>query len=142
MGKEITVESKLVEIIDQVQSGLAKAGALASEHAPQAVDALLWVKRIEGIQVLATSLLFLVIGIAGLVAVYKLGKKSVLLLKDYEDAGAPLLALTIMIAVFAFPFTFKSIYAILDVWNYVAIFKPELAIAHDIIETVKASSGK
>ena len=110
------------------------------KYGPQAIDAVLWVVRLDSIQVLITSLVSLIACFIAFKIFRKIGFK-----KDwycggdnhYDESGV-FKFFSSWIATFVIIFvTFISIKNLTNVWNYVAIAKPEIYLVKQVVDVVK-----
>lgn len=133
---------------------LQRAGELATtvinKYGPVAWDTLLTLKVIEGLQLLVLGGFGLVLVVVLLSISYVQNKKYnqyfAAQLEHYNKptarrSDAPpdetwrgiLAIVSLIIAGFSFVI---SLVILLNIWNWIAVFKPELAIAHDIMTRV------
>lgn len=112
-----------------VSSGIDKYGA-------QAIDAVLWVVRIDAIQTLVTA--YFTIIISG-IAIYIVNwSKTKLNLFRYWKASEGFVVIPAMVVnVIAAIAIVLNIVAVTNVWNYVAIAKPELYLVKKAITIVE-----
>ena len=100
-----------------------------NEYGPDVVNAILFVVRINAAQRLLVSF----VAIAVLFAIARSCYKHLKATKD-EDVGMLCLVGLFMCATTAmYPLS-----QILNLWNWVALFMPEMALIHDAIELLKS----
>jgi len=127
MTKDI-VEQKVVSMLDALQTGVVEVGHQVVKYAPDVGQAVLGVVQINGINNLAQPLLLSIIMVILLVLNFN---KFILLCRRAEEEivayvfGGILYLLAMCVAI---SYT-------LDIWDWVAIFNPKLALAHKIIQS-------
>jgi hypothetical protein len=126
--------NKMLEIINQLQQGVIS-------HAHDALNLMLSVTRINGIESIAIGIITLMLNIIIIKFMLNTYKK----VKEYNnsitnpsekkdhDDYIPLYAGCALILFFSIP---ACVCLLLDIWNYIAIFEPKLYLAHQIIEKV------
>ncbi len=121
-----------VQLIDNRLQAIAdKLADLAEQYGPEVTDAMLAVTRLQGFEYLIYGVLFLIPSvIIGLFAWYKF-LKSGIKNKDIDEIGTGLLLGTVSALGFIITGSF-----LFDIWTWVAIFEPKLAIARKLLEGV------
>ena len=127
------LEEKLVEMLDKINSSII-------DIAPKAYELMLNVKQAE-------SIAYLLLGFVMLAASTTL---AYLWFRNYRYAEAkakesiggywpePCVVLAVVVVFLFVPSTICMLHNILDVWNWIGAFKPELALAKDILDiTIK-----
>ena len=127
---------KTVDVFEAVSKTLTNA---VTEYGPQAVEAVLWVIRLDHIQILATGVLWLIVL---LVFWFKWWK---VLKADYAKNNNRVEYMSTQVCVptfFALFFTviisLNPVVEIFNVWNYVAVAKPEMWIAKQVVVKVES----
>lgn len=124
-----TLTSNLNQMLTSVQEVASLITSKLIEAAPKALEAILWIKRIEGIQELLTGVLLLIASLSA----YKIGVRLKNTIQCKSDAAFTYTMLTIIsIAITVLSFT----YFLGDVWNWIAVFKPDLAIAKELVDSI------
>jgi hypothetical protein len=123
---------------DLIAKSLELANVTAQKYGPMAWETMLLLKRIEGIQALIPGIICFV---AAPVAAYILRRHWKTAKAAYDGYGYFDLtdtnpAIVLPCAAITFFGSAAAIIRLLDMWNWVAVFYPELAIAHDILEKV------
>lgn|ERR1043166_1341375 len=126
---------KVVEILGQLQSAVGNVAALAGKAAPQVVEYALKVKVYEGISSLVEGLLALLFAIIVLTTMYR-KRKAVIEAFDYANDNPPVIIATIVFAVLSGIALITGVITVCDTWNWVAVFDPKIALAHDIVQRV------
>lgn len=135
------------KVIDKASSLVEKIGATAidifdaskkvvidaiDQYGSEAIDAVLWVVRIDAIQTLIVALFWCILAIW-------IFNKSLKYFKKYEndnfDSDMPIVwFISMFLCVVVLGFNLKPI---LNVWNYVAIAKPEIYLVKQVVDIVK-----
>lgn len=128
------ISAKVVEILDQLQTGVVMVGNKAIEYSPDVADAMLWVVRIDGLQQLLLGLACGVLSIFTFKYLKRLWVWGIDAQKN--DSSEPY----IFIPCFGSgPFlvlwghTYNSLF---DIWNWVQVFEPKLYLAKQVITKV------
>lgn len=120
-----------------VDAALAKLGELATQHGPQAVDLAAQVVQVDAAG-------GLVIGTACLLAAVIGGRKAIKVLRagyDEEWGDGPLIVGGIVGCVVAALVGIFGAACLLDIWNWVGVFNPKLALAHEVfVKLARAAS--
>lgn len=127
------VESKLVEMLDALQSGVVKVGEQVVKYSPDAANAALWVVRIDGIQALIYGLIALIASIVfafKAVAFWRWCTKHL----DRSDGGSVVFG--VIVSVFFSTLFGYSLAKVLCIWNWIAVIEPKLWLAKKIIASV------
>ena len=128
------LESKAVEILDKLEQ-------LTTQYTPEIIDVTLGVVRVSGFKTLISNLLTTLVGLSLMYLGWWLWTTYQKKLKDnpnctkqerdnwewFQYAGA---TITSILGVICFIF---SVFDIFDVWAWVSIFKPELALANKVL---------
>lgn len=93
----------------------------AQEYGPQALQLTLEVRRWDAIGTIVLGLLAFACGVFVGSHVKRLWKED-----GPAEIGAPLAVLTLCCWVVAG-------FCLLDIWNWVAVFRPDFALAHDVL---------
>ena len=123
------LETKAVDILD-------KLDALTTQYAPDVIDKAVHAVAITGI----SNLVYAIAGVFALCMAWYVTKKlTVFFIKRKEKDGyysawevGYILSYSIGLIV-CVTLGLSSVFSILDVWNWVAIFNPELAMAHRVL---------
>ena len=123
------VEEKAVELLDKLDS-------LATQYTPEVIDGATSAVTVTAIG----ELIWGVIGLLSAYLIFRAGKSltAFLVKKKEEDgywsmweigfgmsSGITIFACTIL--------TLTSVFGLFNIWNWVAIYNPELALAHRIL---------
>ncbi len=125
----------MAEIQFNVDEALAKAGELVAKHGPQVIDGAAQVVRINAVQSLLTGALAGGLLYGGIRAFSFFAQKAKAAY-DEDDLGMPMIGWGVLIGVdviacgIATAFTLGNIF---DVWAWVALFNPKLALAHQLL---------
>lgn len=142
--KVIDKASSLVEAIGATAIDIFDASKKVvidaiDQYGSQAIEAVLWVVRIDAIQTLVVALFWCILAIV-------IFNKSLKNFKKYETGYSNInmrivLFISMLLCVVALGFNLKPI---LNVWNYVAIVKPEIYLVKQVVDIVKnkAEVGK
>lgn len=139
--KELTtsgLEDKFVGVIDQLQHGVLAIAGKVIEVAPKALEAVLAIKQIEG----ASELMYGVLSGIGATLLFIIIRKVLKIAEKYNwdhDISPPIIIASLVLGITAIGLCFTCFSKLLDVWNYVALFNPKLAIAHSLL--LKAGVG-
>lgn len=101
------------------------------QYGPQAIEAVLWVVRIDAIQVIVTSLFFVIVCVIIFNKCLKKFKESLLI--SYSEMPFIWGACMLCVAVFGF----IKFQPLINVWNYVAVVKPEVYLVKQVVDVVK-----
>lgn len=127
------IMTQLAKIMDSIQNGVVTVAGQAIKYTPDVMDAALMVIRIDNIQQLIKSFVFLVLGI---ILIYVLYKQAIMYRKsDYygKDSISMWIFFTAIPACIINP---TGLIGILNIWTWVGIFQPKLYIAHLLMEKV------
>ena len=123
------IETKAIELLDKLE-------ALATQYTPEVIGAAEAAVRV-------TAISHLVYGVAGLLAAYGAGVLSVKLTRyfvrkenesdGWNDWSFGYIMSSIGGVIAGTIFALASVFRLLDLWNWVAIFNPQLALAHKIL---------
>jgi len=131
---EQDVETKIIDMLDALQSGAVTVGEKVVEYTPEAIDAALWVIRIDGIQSITSGLFLTALAGVGFYYVRKLlpwaKKTRSEAFVDGELAYVPV----VMLALLSIFVAIEGVHKATCIWNWVAIFESKLAIAKRVIE--------
>lgn len=136
------LESKLVEIINQIQAGVVEAGKTAGNVLPKLTDIAVRMTYWEGLCMLGVGLALLLIAYG----LFKLGRWSINQNREAWNIdgmeGGPQVAGIIMYIATVICFIVGA-YNFLHPWNWIAVFDPEAALAHKILIMIlnRGSSG-
>lgn len=120
------LEQKTVEILD-------KLDALATQYAPEVVDSAIGIMQVSG----ASKIILGLLGLCFVCAIaFSVCKGVKYCAKKQEEnreweAGAPII-ITLGV-IFSVGILIASLTALLNVWNWVAMFDPKLALAQRIM---------
>ncbi len=122
---------------DLLNRAMELSNVIVNKYGPVAWETMLTLKRIEGIANLFYGLKLITIGVVIVTLVYWIGNKIASTIDNEIDklccrfipTG---IALAIMMAVCIGP----GLMWLTSIWNWIAVFYPELAIAHDIMTKV------
>lgn len=126
------LEQKVITMLDALEKGAVTVGDAAVKYAPDVADAVLGVIRINGLSAVMTALISFVLLMFVGCFLWKVHKKWLAVDPEYLKGvtGFSLLGSIIF-------FGFASAVLITDVfnvWNWVAIFEPKLALAKQIVD--------
>ena len=117
------MNEKLTEMLTQLQEVAKTITEKLIVAAPDAIDMVLWVKRIEGMQFILIGLVFLILATCAFYMAKKFWKD------DSEESALAMSGISFGLCTISFVFIF-------NLWNWVSIFKPELTIAREIMNSV------
>lgn len=125
---------KADELLTSVLSGLKD---LVSKYGSDAVDLGLNVIRIEGVSQILIGLVLWMFVVFGVVLFMKMNdfRKHLLSENPKNDNFAPEFAMFVGVAI-SIGTGFASIFFIFNIWNWVAIFAPQLYLAHKVVEKI------
>ena len=110
-------------------------------YGPQAVDAVLWVVRVDAIQALVLGWVMFFLFLTSVIFVWT-GFSNRNWLERWNDMGEGRTFVTFILGVITLVTTIllgvNSIPRIVDVWQYTAVAKPELYLAKQAVDIVKA----
>jgi len=122
------LEDKAVDLLDKLET-------LAEKYTPETIDAALAAVSVSGIG----DILFGVFGLVGIAVASKPIRKLINYMhqkdKDepYELWDLGLCPTWATYSLVTLPLSIAAICNLLDIWNWVAIFQPKLALAHQIM---------
>ena len=132
------LETKMIEVVTQMQHGVAKIGEVLYSAAPQAVDAILAIKVISGIDQLVVGLICLIITvILGRVGMKHYRKR---IENEFNEDNIGAIFIGVFLALGVFGFGIATAHHLLDIWNWVAVFQPKIAIAHDLLNIITGAN--
>ncbi len=117
---------RALNLYDAAQGVLLNA---VKEYGPDVVDAILFVVRVNAAQRLLVSFVALAVLLAIMRACYKKFKTT----KDEGTAFLCICGMVVAAIISACP-----LIGILSLWNWVALFMPEMALTRDAIELLKS----
>jgi hypothetical protein len=131
------VQGKLLEMLDAIQHGAIHIGDQIIKYSPDAVDVVLWVVRINGIESVIRTCLFGGISVVSWVLCrmfYKWNRKACEEKdnKSCEDWVGWMCVTGIMGA----GATLIFLFILCSVWDWVAIFQPKLFLAKEIMQSI------
>lgn len=110
-------------------------------YGPQAVDAVLWVVRVDAIQYLVLGWVMFLMFLTSVIFVWT-GFSNRKWLERWDKMGEGRTFVTFILGVITLVVTFilgvNSIPRITNVWEYTAVAKPELYLAKQAVDIVKA----
>ena len=123
------LESKAVDILDKLE-------AITTQYAPDVVDKAVQSVAVTGI----SNLVWGLVGFAALYFTWFATKRLVSFFVRKKESGGYWsdwqigYVLSFVVGAFVcFVLALSSVWTVFDVWNWVAIFNPELAMAHKIL---------
>ena len=127
-GKTIAEQAaeRALNLYDAAQGVLLNA---VKEYGPKVVDAILFVVRVNAAQRLLVSFVALAVLLAIMRACYEKFKTT----KDETTTFLCVCGMAVVAIISAYPLS-----EILSLWNWVALFMPEMALTHDAIELLKS----
>jgi len=124
--------------INKISSQLKDA---FTHYTPQVWNALQKIKQIDSIGSAIQCLIFEILGFLAVFFAIKFSKKIVWSFGEPEDAkSATFLVATIVLLIFAPIAICISSICISDIWLWVGIFDPQLAIAHDVVNKILSTT--
>lgn len=128
------LENKVVDILDKLES-------ITVNYAPEVANAAIQVIRFEGIGVIFSGLILLIISVTTGVLAFKIGNYFMSKYKEsgspyYEDSGIAAYVIWMVAGALSVYIFGTSLEKLTDFWVWVAIFNPELAMAHKIMESM------
>ena|ERR1700733_3041603 len=123
--------------LGQITTILKGLQGLAVQYGPAAYQAVLAMRRIDALQPLVTGLIALII--LAITLKYFFRELSLANKSDWTDSIHG-------VAVFITGFVglccaVTVMFTLLDVWNWIGVFRPDLALAHDILIKVTSSAS-
>lgn len=116
-----------------VEKALEISTFIVNNYGPKAWEVMLQLKQIEGAQNLVWGALLFLLAIAVLVSGHHIGKVLVKKAPYGHDDADYYFPLTISV-ILGFFISLSAWAFLFNVWNWIALFWPELAIAHDVME--------
>lgn len=138
MNEEL--QKKLLEILDALQHGTVLIGDKVYNYAPDTLDMLLWIVRVNGIQAFITSLVSIILFVFGIRLTQKCYARRTELCKErrnyFDEEDIFLIAVRAAPTAIVGFFAAIGMYQLVSVWTYVAIFQPKLWLAKELVEKV------
>lgn len=128
------LEHKLAELLGQFQSGVSQAGASAAKLLPQVTDLAIRMKFWDGVAHLACAALALLPAFAlfkGVLFFHNLAEEK-RAEKDFTTDDIPYQVGAITLGFALLVVSVAICCQLFDPWNWVAVFDPKIALAHDI----------
>lgn len=129
------MEEATKKALNLLEQSAMFAKEFIEKHGPQAWDTVLWVYTISGIH-------NLIVGITSIIAAY-IGYRcsrtffaKAATYNEYDDGRLGYGLATGFTACVTTVFIGMAVVYLLNVWTYVAVFKPELAVARDVFNKV------
>lgn len=122
------MEQKAIETLDKLELIAKQITDKLIEVAPKAYEVLLTIKQVEAGQELIKGLICLIISLILSYITFKIYKK---LIKTEQDLGLIMLQLASPFAIAVIPL-FPAISILTNLWDWIGLINPELAIAKDI----------
>lgn len=129
-----TVDEKAVELMDRTADAFeafaGKIDTLATEYGPEVVDTVLWVARIDALQILSATLLLAVLAL-----LFGLATKPIAgwTKKIDPDWDSPLPLLGYLSGAACIVLGFIALLRVFDPWPWVGVVEPQLWIAKQIL---------
>lgn len=133
------LQQKVVEILTQFQEGVSSTLTAAGKAAPHVVEYAIRVKFYDGLGSIVGGFiaLFFLILILGIMYRHRAA-----IIDSFEYCDAPhVSAGAVFFGLGAVILIFPAFGLLLDTWNWVAVFDPKIALAHDLFEKVMAGFG-
>lgn len=132
MNKHQTIENKTIELLDALQQGAVKVGDAMVQYSPDVVDAALQIVRIDGAASIFEGFVLGVLAYIG----YKFCRRMYKALEDAKptDDEVPLMLGVALSGPTTIVLAILSVSKVTQIWNWVAIFEPKLALAKRIVE--------
>ncbi len=124
---------KVVEILTQLQGAAGKAVEMAGKAAPQVAEYAIKTKVYEGIATLmqgGSSLLF------ALITLTVMYRKRKTIVEAFDDDSPAVVIATFAFGIASFIAFCAGTATLCNAWNWVAVFDPKIALAHDIVQRV------
>jgi len=113
--------------LEKIGSEITKTVSVAAhQYGPQTIDLVLGVERVMGLEGIIVGILFLILASLALYVCLNPLKHTMF----YSDGGPTPAIMLYFVPVIGYCIALGNL---LYVWNWVAVFYPQVAIAHDII---------
>lgn len=119
-----------------VEAVAEQIAELAATYGELAWETTLTIVRIEAAGQVALGFLLLTIAAICAVVSYRSGRMAFMDESIDEGSSIPLAGLCVVTAVGTVPSTVESLIRLFDVWNWVALFAPELYLAKRALDAV------
>lgn len=129
------VETKIVSMLDALQQGAVTVGHVAVKYAPDVADAVLNIVRIDALGKLIPAIAFFIICLSVFIYIVKYIRKVYANKKEDYDFNDKIF----IACMCSLPFVTVGIISslvLLNIWSWVAVFEPKLALAKQIIDSV------
>lgn len=123
-------EDKLVDMLDALQNGVATVGDKVLEYGPDVVEMALWVVRIDGMQYLLTGI---VCAMTSALLTFKYLNRLWEWARKHDEGSE--FMVTIVIFIISGLLTTIAIARLSNMWGWVAVFAPKLALAKKVVES-------
>jgi len=130
------LQSKLLEIIDKLQQAATNAATAAGKAAPQMLDYAIRITHWDGIQNVLVGFFLLLLASIGISIFVRKWEAICNLSHDDE-----LCLLCFFGGVAILGTLIGALCLLLDVWNWVAIYDPKVALAHQLLQKVMERIG-
>lgn len=126
---------KVVEILGQLQGAAGSAVEMMGKAAPQVAEYAIKTKVYDGISTLVEGGLAFLFAVVTLIVLYR-NRKSICEAFDYNNENLPVIIATIVFGFASVIALIAGLCTICNGWNWVAVFDPKIALAHDIVQRV------
>lgn len=122
------IENKAIELMDKLEN-------LATSYAPDVIDSAMSAVKVSAIQELIWGVVFIFLSVAVSIAAYKIffhcekKKKE----RPYSEWDVGLVLAPVLGSCVVIPFALYAVNCFLDIWNWVALVNPKLALAHKVL---------
>ena len=123
------------QLLKQSDVLATKLQALVSSHAPKVWDATLDTIRVEGYVTLIPAFIEFVFGLVFLFLIYKIFSYY-RTDEDFEAKNFFAAIITITLGCFSFVSIYFGLTCLLNGWNYIEIFAPQLYLIHLVLSKV------
>ena len=159
MSKEVTaaqVADKVVDKVDvMIQNAAANAGNIfeaasnivnkaIEQYGQSAIDAILWVVRIDAMQTLLLGWLMFIAMIVVPIVMYKKVIHPIYIdeTKNCSSEMTGTAITSLITAGFVIIMFLSSFWKVTDVWLYTAVAKPELYLVKQVVDVVKKKANE
>jgi hypothetical protein len=129
----MSLEEKTVDLLDKLE-------LLVTNYSPEVFDTAVAIVKIDAISALSVSTIILIICILAVKGIIVL---RVFCDKKYKEADSAMSdwdlvrdISTLVLAFIVLLTVISCLSSILHVWNWIALFNPELALAHNLFEKI------
>lgn len=122
----MTLENKAEDMLDKLNS-------VMTEYAPVVKDSAVEMMRINAVGELVVAFLVIATFMCVMMGLYSKRKFIKDRFKSYDDNSIVVVVVVIVITLTGLAYSISAIAMMLNHWNWIALFDPELALAHKIL---------